>query len=120
MPLKQRPKTLSGPTYHVVTGCGKLKVTFGEDGHGELLEVVVKLGKGGTCASVITSSIGLLLSKELRSGLDMQAVRTKLSGAVCQHPMLTTGGAKSCADAIAIAIGMYLDEKSKRGLDGSL
>jgi ribonucleoside-diphosphate reductase alpha chain len=109
---RSRPKTVSGTTSTVDTGCGDLFVTMNDDGDGHPFEVFATLGKAGGCAAAQTEAIGRLISLALRSGVGVERVHKQLRGITCHRPVgLGPNRILSCADAIAHAVSAkYLED----------
>jgi ribonucleoside-diphosphate reductase alpha chain len=111
MKAKERPKTISGTTHKVTTGCGSLYVTVNID-EGEVFEVFAKLGKAGGCSACTTEALTRTISIGLRAGVDISEYFKTLKGISCNAPGLD-GGIKicSCPDAIAQVIEGYLPKE---------
>ena len=109
---RPRPKTVSGTTTTVDTGCGDLFVTMNDDDDGHPFELFATLGKAGGCAAAQTEAIGRLISLALRSGVGVEQVHKQLRGITCHRPVgLGPNRILSCADAIARGISTkYLEE----------
>ncbi|MCY4110237.1 MAG: TSCPD domain-containing protein, partial [Chloroflexi bacterium] len=109
---RPRPKTVSGTTSTVDTGCGDLYVTMNDDDDGHPFELFSTLGKAGGCAAAQTEAIGRLISLALRSGVAVEQVHKQLRGITCHRPVgMGPNRTLSCADAIGRAISSkYLKE----------
>ena len=109
---RPRPRSVSGTTSTVDTGCGDLFVTMNDDGDGHPFEVFATLGKAGGCAAAQTEAIGRLISLALRSGVGVEQVHKQLRGITCHRPVgLGPNRILSCADAIAHAVSAkYLED----------
>jgi ribonucleoside-diphosphate reductase alpha chain len=61
----ERPEVLHGRTYKVRTGCGSLYVTINDDvpEGGKPIEMFLRLGKAGGCASATAETTGRLVSE---------------------------------------------------------
>lgn len=103
--MRERPKSLAGTTYRMITGCGALYVTVNE------MEVFVSIGKAGGCATAQAEAIGRLISLSLRSGVTKEKVIKQLMGISCHSPAgLNEDKMLSCADAIAKALKEHKTE----------
>jgi ribonucleoside-diphosphate reductase alpha chain len=105
---RERPRTLTGSTYQMHTGCGALYVTINEDEAG-LFELFTTMGKAGGCAASQCEAIGRMVSLSWRSGVPAGAVVKQLVGISCHLPW-GFGESKvlSCADAVAKAIEEHM------------
>jgi TSCPD domain len=89
-----RPKILQGTTYETKCGCGKVFVTC-NNADGRLVELFVRLGKGGGCGSATSEAVGRLASMGmLRFDMPPEIVVRALSGIQCHKQ-------PSCVDAVA-------------------
>lgn len=104
--VKKRPAIVHGVTKRIQTGCGKLYVTLNRDDNGEPIEVFIRLGKAGGCASSQTESLGRLISIILRHGIGVEEVIKHLAGVGCHQPAFIGEGGRtlSCADAVSQAL----------------
>jgi len=104
-----RPRILSGATYEYMTTCGKVYITVNSL-YGTPVEVFVSMGKAGGCAAATLESIARLVSKALRSGLDLTSTIRTMDSISCRGSVIDRGvTVQSCPDAIAKA----LNEESK-------
>lgn len=78
----ERPKVVSGTTYMVDSGCGKLFATINNHA-GKPFEMFLKLGSQGSCPSAFMAALGTILSVSLRSGAPMGAFVKVLSASTC-------------------------------------
>jgi ribonucleoside-diphosphate reductase alpha chain len=110
---KQRPKQLSGHTYQITTGCGKIYITINEH-DGKPFEIFATIGKAGGCACAQTEAIGRLVSLGLQRGIVSSHFIKSLSG-ICCHSALIADGDKimSCADAVAKVLKEHMDIKTE-------
>jgi len=119
--IRKRPVVVKGTTTRIKTGCGKLYVTLNRDDAGSPIEVFIRLGKAGGCASSQTESLGRLISILLKYGVGIEEVIKQLSGIGCHQPMFVGGGKKtlSCADAVSQALITMLEgvEPPKKVID---
>lgn len=99
-PKEKRPTRVTGTTYMVGTGCGKLFATLNEH-KDEPFEVFLKLGSQGSCVSSFMAAIGTLLSVSLRFGVPMSNFATTLAAASCPAHK---DGAPSCMSALGLLI----------------
>jgi ribonucleoside-diphosphate reductase alpha chain len=115
---RERPRTLSGKTYQMTTGCGPLYVTINEDDSG-LFELFTTMGKAGGCAASQCEAIGRLVSLSWRSGVQARQTIKQLIGITCHKPAgFGENRVTSCADAVAKAIQMHM--LAANGTDGDL
>jgi len=103
MPKQPRPKSLSGSTYEIQTGCGCVYVTC-NDQAGRLFEVFAKLGKSGGCGSATMEGLGRSVSIGLRSGVDPRDLVKTFSGIQCHK-------SPSCIDAVGQAISEHVENE---------
>jgi len=103
--MKDRPKTLTGKTVEMITGCGKLYVTVNMDEDNNPFEVFTSMGKAGGCAQSQCEAIGRLASTHLRSGGSVNEIIKQLKGISChmKHGM-GPNATLSCSDALAKAV----------------
>lgn len=97
----ERPEVLSGRTWCVPTGCGKVYITINWH-EGRVFEVFLKAGKAGGCMASTTETIGKLISREGAYGLPAIELVKYLKGISCKENMLK--GPKSCTDALGIVL----------------
>lgn len=99
---RERPEVLSGKTYRVRTGYGKLFITINSDERGRPFEVFATLGKSGGYFQEQTEAICRLISLALRSNINARYIVDHLKG--IRGPMVTMtakGTILSLPDAIA-------------------
>ena len=107
-PPRKRPRTITGVTEQVTTGCGNLYVTVNSDERGPF-EVFALLGKAGGCAAAQLEATGRLISLALRSGVDPASLVKHLRGIRCPQIAWEEGHAVlSCADAIGSVLEKHL------------
>lgn len=105
---RNRPRTLSGSTYQMETGCGPLYITINEDENG-LFELFTTMGKAGGCAASQCEAIGRLVSLSWRSGGQARQTVKQLIGITCHKPAgFGKNRITSCADAVAKAIELHM------------
>jgi len=104
MSKQPRPKSLSGATYEIPTGCGCIYVTC-NDQDGRLFEVFAKLGKSGGCGSATMEGLGRSVSIGLRSGVDPFDLVKTFTGIQCHK-------SPSCIDAVGQAIREHLQAEA--------
>ncbi|MDO3380427.1 TSCPD domain-containing protein [Geoalkalibacter halelectricus] len=110
-PKKLRPKAVRGQTFEMPAPCGRLYVTFNNDPDtGKLMEIFVRFGKSGTCASVVANCTTMAVSKGLRSGLDPLDALKCFVGHSCHRPPAFDNGTMilSCMDAIGKALREHM------------
>lgn len=95
----ERPDVLHGRTVKVRTGCGSLYVTINDDEKtGKPIELFLRLGKAGGCASATTETTGRLVSRLLQRGDDLRHIVRQLRGVSCHS---SGEGKPSCVAAVA-------------------
>jgi len=107
-----RPKTLSGNTYLLMTGCGKLYITVNGDKEKKPLEVLGRMGKTGGCIASQLEGLARLTSVSLQEGVPAEKLIRHLRGIRC--PSLFEGDGlrvTSCSDAIGKALEMFVNNK---------
>jgi ribonucleoside-diphosphate reductase alpha chain len=110
---RKRPKTTTGVTERVSTGCGALYVTVNSDEHG-ICEVFSSLGKAGGCASAQLEATCRLISLAMRSGINPDSIAKNLRGIRCPSIAWEDGtSVLSCADAIASVLQRHLKERTE-------
>lgn len=99
-----RPKSVSGETIKVPTGCGAMYVTINES----VPEVFSRLGKAGGCPASQSEAIGRLVSLALKNDIEIEEITHQLNGISCHKPC-GFGADKilSCADAMSHALEIY-------------
>lgn len=98
---KKRPKTLTGETIKIATGCGSMYVTLNGDATG-VFEVFAALGKAGTCAKVQVEAITRMITLALKYDVPMQEIIDELQNLRCPSPVWADKKQiLSCPDAIA-------------------
>jgi ribonucleoside-diphosphate reductase alpha chain len=106
---RPRPKTMTGSTREVKTGCGDMYVTINNDESGPF-EVFCAMGKSGGCIAAYSEAIGRLASLAMRAGVDPKHVIKQLKGIRCSRPVFDTGGITySCADAVSKTIQDHIN-----------
>lgn len=107
IPVAERRKSgnvLPSTTHRIRTGCGGMVITVCWDNRREtkgIRDLMITLGKSGTCAGAQTQTIARLLSAALRTGLAPDVLADELLGIRCSSPGLENGEeVLSCADAI--------------------
>ncbi|MBU0729427.1 MAG: vitamin B12-dependent ribonucleotide reductase [Proteobacteria bacterium] len=118
---RDRPRTLTGRTFQMTTGCGPMYVTINEDENKNMFELFNMVGKSGGCASSQCEAIGRLVSLAWRSGLAPEPIVRQLVGISCHKPVgFGRNKVTSCADAIAQAIRLHLEKNNNGHKDASL
>lgn len=106
---RQRPKTVSGITTEIKTGCGPIYVTINSDSEG-IIEVITRFGKNGSCGASQSEAISRLLTLAFQCSIDPEEVIRVLKGIRCCSPAFDNGEQiLSCADAIAKVIQSYCE-----------
>ncbi|MEM2191552.1 MAG: TSCPD domain-containing protein [Archaeoglobaceae archaeon] len=104
---RSRPRTTTGITTEVKTGCGTIYVTINADEKG-IVDVFVRCGKNGSCNASQTEAISRLLSLAFRCDVDVEEILRCIKGIRCCSPAFDYDTQiLSCADAIAKAIEMF-------------
>jgi len=109
-PKRHRPKCVRGQTLVMNSPCGKLYVTLNNDPQTQrLMEVFVRFGKSGTCASLVANALTMVTSYGLRSGMEVGDAVKALLGHGCHRPPVEDEGemVNSCVDAIGRAIRLH-------------
>lgn len=102
-----RPRTLSGRTVRVATGCGNMYVILNRL-DGRLFEVFAQLGKSGGCARSQSEALTRSITLGLRCGVPLEAYIKQLDGIACPMPAHEDGECnQSCADALVRVLREY-------------
>ena len=107
---KIRPKIIRGETLEMKSPCGEIYVTMNDNPDtGDLMEVFVRFGKSGTCASLVVNALTIITSYGLRSGMDVGDAIKGLIGHGCHKAPVVDGNERitSCVDAIGKAIRLH-------------
>jgi len=107
---KARPKVVRGETLEMKSPCGKIYVTLNDHPEtGNLIEIFVRFGKSGTCASLVANALTIITSYGLRSGMDVTDAIKGLIGHGCHKAPVQddSGMITSCVDAIGKAIRIH-------------
>lgn len=105
MEKRKRPKTVSGPTIKIATGCGNIYVTPNRDEEGRLVEVFVRLGKAGSCSVAQLEAVTRSISLGLKYEVPVDEYIKEFKGIKCPYSAWEDGyQVLSCADAIAKAL----------------
>ena len=107
---RAREDVLVGKTRRIRTGCGNLYVTVNFQNNVPL-EVFVRLGKAGGCASSQTEALGRLISLAVRHGVTIKEIIHQLAGIGCHLPAFTGEDSRnlSCADGVAKCLAHLCD-----------
>ena len=113
---KKRPKEYNGKTQKYKTGCGALYVTLNRDEEGTLREVVLVLGKCGSCKNTDFYILGVLLSVLLQSDISdakiKKTIKKHFVDSSCENPFSYDENPKAtCYDVIGRSIIKALEEK---------
>lgn len=109
---KKRPELLTGTTWAVNTGCGKIYVTLNWF-ENKPFEVFLLHGKAGGCAFAQCETIGRLISYSLRTNGDINEIIKQLKGIRCHN---ISEQALSCADATAKVLEKNIKKGDKHGV----
>ncbi len=120
MPLihKDRPKTLPGTTDAISTPCGKLYLTLNHDEEGNLMEIIMRIGKSGNCVRIAFEVIAIAFSVLLQSGVGKdrlrEIIKKHFKGVNCGQIIKDEGEEYTgCIDYVACKILDY-EEKSEK------
>ncbi len=105
-----RPEVLSGRTYKIKTGYGKLYVTINNDENGAPFEVFATIGKSGGFFQEQSEAICRLISLSLRSGVKVEAIIDNIKGIRGPAVAMTS---KGTVLSLPDAIGQILEEHAK-------
>lgn len=118
---RERPEVLSGKTYRVRTGYGKLFITINSDESNRPFEVFATLGKSGGYFQEQTEAICRLISLALRSNINARYIVDHLKG--IRGPMVTMtakGTILSLPDAIAKILEEHINGGEGLDFDGEV
>lgn len=106
---RNRPRCVRGETIEMPSPCGKIYVTLNDDDSGKLMEIFVRFGKSGTCASLVANALTIITSYGLRSGMEVSDAVKGLIGHGCHRAPVIDGDDRitSCVDAIGKAIRLH-------------
>lgn len=103
--MTPRPETLSGPRPRYKTKCGWFYVTINcDDDSGKPIEIILALGKTGTCARAWCQSTGKILTELLKTS-KVELIWKHFYGVEC----VNNAEGLSCQNAIAKALESYVD-----------
>ena len=89
---RPRPEVMTGKTYRVKTGYGKLYVTINNDEKGMPFEVFATIGRSGGFFQEQSEAICRLMSLALRAGVKVEEVSDELKGIRGPMPTFTDKG----------------------------
>lgn len=89
---RPRPEVMTGNTYRIKTGYGKLYVTVNNDEKGTPFEVFATIGKSGGFFQEQSEAICKLISHGLRAGINPQEIIDDLKGIRGPMPVFTDKG----------------------------
>jgi len=98
-------KSVSGKTYQLETGCGKIYVTINNDEKDNPTELFCRIGKAGGCSSSQTEAVGRLATLALKHGISPVKVIKQLQSISCHRPH---NDIASCSDAVAAALANHV------------
>ncbi|MBI4138392.1 MAG: adenosylcobalamin-dependent ribonucleoside-diphosphate reductase [Candidatus Wildermuthbacteria bacterium] len=106
---RPRPEIMSGKTYRIKTGYGKLYITINNDEKGVPFEVFATIGKSGGFFQEQSEAICRLISLSLRSGVRPQEVVGHLKGIRGPMPVFTDKGTVlSLPDALGRTLEQHI------------
>ena len=96
------PQVLKSNTYKLELGCGSCSIILCYSNEGEeLRQVIVAMGKGGTCRSLIAQATGRMITALLRAGKTPEYIKGKLIGLECPEVVHYEGNKyTSCFDYV--------------------
>ena len=97
-----RKEILTGVTFSLESGCGKLYITVNKDETGKIVEVFCNSGKSGSCENAITSAMTKTIAISLQAGVDVKLIIDDLKNIKCPK----ANGFGSCPHVIALALEM--------------
>ncbi|MBU2534515.1 MAG: TSCPD domain-containing protein [Alphaproteobacteria bacterium] len=102
MEKKPRPKVLQGKTVKIAVGCGNLYLSLNKNSDGELIEVLVHIGKAGGCATAFNEALTRSITLGLKYGISAKEYIEELKNIQCPMSVWQEGEQiKSCPDAIS-------------------
>ena len=104
---RERPEVMTGKTYRIKTGYGKLYVTINNDEKGHPFEIFTTIGKSGGFFQEQSEAISRLISLALRSGVHVSEVVGRLKGIRGPMPVFTE---KGTILSLPDALGQILEE----------
>ncbi|MEK7174299.1 MAG: adenosylcobalamin-dependent ribonucleoside-diphosphate reductase [Patescibacteria group bacterium] len=107
---RTRPDVMTGRTYRVKTGYGRLYITINNDERGVPFEVFATLGKSGGFFQEQSEAICRMISLSLRSGIKIEEIIDNLKGIRGPMPTLTN---KGTILSLPDAIGQILEEHAR-------
>lgn len=112
----KRPETLEGHTIRLKTPCGSMFMTINECEE-KVCEIMLNLGKSGTCQNLLFRTISLLVSVMLQSGISKDKIYKALDKQMegnCGNGRIYSDGIEyhSCIDFIFKRI---IEELAGRG-----
>jgi ribonucleoside-diphosphate reductase alpha chain len=106
--MVDRPRTLTGQTTSIETGCGTLYVTESEgvNAEGKLYrEIKCAMGKSGGCQSCMMDAITGILTLARTAGVSKKSLINVMRGIQCPNIRISEGiKTLSCPDAIALVL----------------
>lgn len=111
----QRPRVTNGVTEKRELSCGSLYVTVSGDGNGHNpMEVMVSLGKAGSCTRCQNEALTRMITLGLKYGVPASEVVDELKGLICPGQIIACPEEDqnlSCPDAIACALRKYIENR---------
>lgn len=107
----QRPDSIPSVTHKIDTGCGGLFVTVGFH-ESKPIEVIIRLGKTGSCTYCQNEALGRVISIGLQCGVPLSEYIHTLKGCQCENPKIGQAHIKSCVDGLAKALESIENESA--------
>ena len=116
--MTKRPDVLQGKTIKDQTGCGNIYITINQNEEKEISEVMLQLGKVGTCQNTLLRIIAILFSIILQLGASPEVIKKTIKrhllGVNCNNSeKLDDKRYSSCPDVIARAILNEVEKETK-------
>ncbi len=116
---KPRPDTLHGKTIKTPTGCGNLYITMNQDEEREICEIMLQMGKVGTCQNtllrIIAVLFSILLQLDASPEIIKKTIKRHLLGVNCNNSeKLDDKRFSSCPDVIARTVLNEIEENKEK------
>ena len=109
---RSRPDELQSRTKQIKTACGRVYATVGVDVERDsIYEIILVLGKAGTCQKANMEVVGRLCTKSLQYGVPVVAITKQMRGIECYK-----GGGSAKGDNITCwhQVAEFIDDENKR------